>query len=501
MPSIRKNIAFNYGGQLYSTLIGILVLPLFLEYVGAEAYGLIGFYTLIQAWMNLLDMGMNPTLGREIARLKNERSEHWRLVSVVNTLESLFLCLAFCLGLSIFLSRGWISTEWLNVETLSVDTVSKCVGIIAIVVATRWVSSINRSGVNAYEAQVWMNLVEVMVNTLRFPGALLIVIWSAGNVLAFFYFQLVVVIIEVLIIRLKLRSLMPKSVDGAKRFSIQELKRVAPFALSIGYTGAIWVLLTQLDKLILSKILSLSDYGYFTLVATIASGVTMLAGPVSKAILPRMTSLLALGEKEEMIAIYRSSTRMVVSFVAPITMVIALMPELVVYTWTGDREAARWAAPILPLFVLGSGLLVIVAFQYYLQYAFGILKYHVAYNTGSVLVNIPLIIYVALNHGALGVAWVWFGFRAFSLLLWVPFIHYRFLPGLHKKWLLKDVAFPLIPVSAVVYGGSYLVSSLDDVGRFGQAVILSGISLSASLVAIIFCFGLSIRTKFSAQKT
>lgn len=464
---------------------------MYLQHMGPEAYGLVGFYVLVQAWMNLLDMGMTPTLGREVARLKEHPSEQWRLVTVVNTLESLFLVLATLLGLGLFLTKEWVASDWLKVESLPLETVSTAVGVIAVTVAVRWVSSINRSGINAYEAQVWMNVVDIIVNTLRFPGSLLLVMWTGGNVMAFFYFQLIVVLVEIMVIRLKLRSLMPKEIEGIVRFSTQELRRVAPFALSIGYTGAIWVLLTQLDKLILSKVLPLSDYGYFTLVATIASGVTMLAGPVSKAVLPRMTALLAVDKKEEMIAIYRRSTRMVVLFVAPVTLVIALMPELVVYTWTGDREAASWTAPILPLFVLGSGLLVIIAFQYYLQYAFGILKYHVFYNTASVVVNIPLIVFAAFNYGPVGVAWVWFGFRAFSFVLWVPYVHRKFYPGLHKQWVLIDV-LPGVVISIFVINILINLFNINsEITRLGGAGVLT----SVTLVSIVIVFLLTMQSK------
>ncbi|MFP3441368.1 hypothetical protein R0K18_26935, partial [Pantoea sp. SIMBA_133] len=87
----------------------------------------------------------------------------------------------------------------------------------------------------------------------------------------------------------------------APRFCWPELQRIAPFAISIAYTAAIWVLLTQLDKLVLSKTLTLSEYGYFTLVATICSGVMMFSGPISKAILPRMTALSSEGNHEQLI--------------------------------------------------------------------------------------------------------------------------------------------------------------------------------------------------------
>ena len=66
---LSHNILANYVSQIYTSLIGILILPLYLSYMGSEAFGLIGFYTLLQSWFSLLDMGLTPSVARETARL------------------------------------------------------------------------------------------------------------------------------------------------------------------------------------------------------------------------------------------------------------------------------------------------------------------------------------------------------------------------------------------------------------------------------------------------
>ncbi|MCI5140051.1 MAG: hypothetical protein D3922_16960, partial [Candidatus Electrothrix sp. AR1] len=65
--SLKKNIFANYVSQFAQILIGILAMPVYIKYMGAEAYGLVGFYIMLQAWMQLLDLGMTPTLIRETA--------------------------------------------------------------------------------------------------------------------------------------------------------------------------------------------------------------------------------------------------------------------------------------------------------------------------------------------------------------------------------------------------------------------------------------------------
>jgi len=57
---LKRNTIANFIGLGYTTVIGIVIFPLYLQYLGAEAFGLVGFFTVLQAWMQLLDMGMSP---------------------------------------------------------------------------------------------------------------------------------------------------------------------------------------------------------------------------------------------------------------------------------------------------------------------------------------------------------------------------------------------------------------------------------------------------------
>ncbi|MEY8251609.1 MAG: oligosaccharide flippase family protein [Colwellia sp.] len=445
MPSLKKNIIFNYLGQFYRAFIGILILPLYLQELGGEAFGLIGFFTLLLACMQLINLGLTPTLGREVARLKGDPKNSHELRTVVRSLEVVFMFIAAFATATIFLSRNWVAVDWLSINELDTSLVATSVGLMAFMVGLRWLSSLYMSGINAYEQQVWINVVGICIATFRFPGALAVILISKGDLLLFFAYQIIVAFVECIIYAIKLKKIMPPT-DTQVNFSSSSLKRIAPFALSIGYTAGIWVLVTQLDKLLLSKILPLAEYGYFTLIATLAGGILFLSSPLGRAILPRMTSLIAKNNEREMLKVYMKGTGIVSAVVSPIVLVIAFFPKEVVYIWTGSEQAAEWVASILPLYVIGYGLLTIGAFQFYLQYAYGKLKQHVIFNTVSALISVPLVVYSAYNFGPIGVAWVWFVFRLLSLLFWAPYIHHKFAPGIHFDWLMKRV-FPPIFIS------------------------------------------------------
>ena len=75
MSTVKNNVIFNYVGRIYASLVGILIFPLYLRHLGAEGYGLVGFFTLLQGGMQLLDLGLSPTLSREVARLRTLPSQ------------------------------------------------------------------------------------------------------------------------------------------------------------------------------------------------------------------------------------------------------------------------------------------------------------------------------------------------------------------------------------------------------------------------------------------
>jgi hypothetical protein len=52
-----KKIIASYISQAYVVLAAIFVLPFYITEMGAEAYGLVGFFAMLQAMFGVLDLG------------------------------------------------------------------------------------------------------------------------------------------------------------------------------------------------------------------------------------------------------------------------------------------------------------------------------------------------------------------------------------------------------------------------------------------------------------
>ena len=69
--SIKANIISNFIGNGWGAFLSIFFVPIYLKYIGAEGYGLIGIFASLQVVLSLLDSGLSTTLNKEIARLND----------------------------------------------------------------------------------------------------------------------------------------------------------------------------------------------------------------------------------------------------------------------------------------------------------------------------------------------------------------------------------------------------------------------------------------------
>ena len=440
--SIKRNAIANYIGQIYLTLSGILVVPLYIQHLGMEAYGLVGFFSILLTWLQLLDAGVSTTLMREAARYRANQKEFVWFPSLFAALTKFFLISTLLLVVLGWLATPWIATHWLDAKHLPANDVVMAVGIMVITAAIRWRTSPYRSVIVGFEHQVWLNGVNLIITTLRTFGAVLVIQIFPNPVLTFFFWQLLVSVVEAACCIYKACQLVPREARQEKCEDLKDvLKPFLRFALSAAFSSAVWTFISQIDRLVLSKTLPLSEYGSFTVVATAATGILLLSSPIMQAIVPRMTGMKTRSGSgdTESLKLYRYTTQAVSIFMAPLSITIAFYAGPLLWAWTQKQQIVDEMSFILSLYALGSGIQAICGLLYHLQYVNGNLKLHMKGFTFFAIVLVPLNIWSAVHFGALGTGWLWLGQNVFYLTGWAWLVHRRFAPGIHFSWLTRDV--------------------------------------------------------------
>jgi O-antigen/teichoic acid export membrane protein len=480
--SVGRSIAANYASQLYSSALAIIMVPLYVGYMGVEAYGLVGFYAMMQGWFAILDMGVGATLNREAARCNAGAVEGLALRRLIRAFEGIFVVVGLGGVLALAGSAQLLANGWLQVEQLDLAEVERAIGLMAVIVALRWICGLYRGIVTGLEHIVWLSGFSTVVATLRFLLIVPYLAYVGASPTHFFAYQLVVALLESAVLIGQAYRLLPQKGHRDRiRWTVHPLRGVARFTLSVAFTSTVWVIAMQTDKLILSGLVPLEDYAFYTMAVLVASGITLLSAPVTSAVLPRLTRLHAEGDEVGMRELYRLATQIVGVLVVPVVLVLAFFPVQVIDAWTGNQQIAIRAAPVLTLYAVGNGILAFAGFSYLIQVARGNMNLHLIGNVGFVVIFVPLLFLAVTRFGMVGAGWAWLLANLFPFLVWLPLVHHRFLKGEHLRWLTKDIAAIVLPpffiCLAMAYGATW------DMGRFATIGQLAFIYIALVLAA------------------
>ena len=278
-------------------MLGILAVPFLPRFLGPEAFGIVSFVLVIQSAVNLLDFGLSNSITRQVAAPSccgrtgplYRHDSHSR--SCVLGYRRAYLRRADHRLLN---SCG---TSWLHPKALPPNSVQRSLFWASLAVASLWPMTFYSGALMGLERYTAANLVNAGSLTLRQLGGILVAWLTGGNLVAFFIWQFIA-------------SLLPGPGRGTafvwrasgvriaspvRWHLLREQKSLlSGMALS---TGAMLVF-TQLDKIVLSRLLPLSEFGLYSIAWTAAGIFYLFYSPVAAIGLPRFTTFLAKGDRK-----------------------------------------------------------------------------------------------------------------------------------------------------------------------------------------------------------
>ena len=478
--SLKSSFAATLASRVYLTLVNLVMLPVYMRHLGLEAFGLIALFMVLQVWFQLLDMGLTPTMARAAARYRAGALSASDFRLLLRAIEGIFLVLAAVAGAAVFLGAEHIAAHWLKIERLPPQEVVRSLQSMALCIALRLLSELYRGVLSGFERFIWLAGLNTAFGTLRLVLVVPYIAWVDSSPSGFFGFQLAAMALECVVLIALAYRLVPGRAAGHSPWGLQPLRTVFGFSVVMSLASVVWITLSQLDKLLLSGLLSLSDYGAFSIAAAAASGVLLASGSLTEVLLPQLTRLHAQGARLELLALYRRSTQWACMSACSVASVLAFHADRLLWVWTGDAALAARAAPVLCLYALGNAALVVGAFPYYLQFAAGNLRLHLVGTTLMVAILLPSVVWATDRFGSAGAAGVWLGVNVLYLVLWTPVAHARFMPRMHWRWLAEDV----LPAAGLAAAASIACRQLPwPPDRLGAGLMALAVSVAVLLTS------------------
>ena len=207
--NLRVSILANYLSQFYVTLVSVALVPVYLRHMGAEAYGLVGFFSMLFSLFYLLDMGLTPTISRETARFHGGVLSAQSFRQLFRAMSLAFALVAVLGALGIWLASDWVVGRWFKLDVLPHGSALLAVQLMALTVAMRWMGGLYRGVLSGGERMVWLPAFNAIMATLRFVGVLVAMQLWGYTVQVFFTYQLAVALTEFAVLGAKTVSLLP----------------------------------------------------------------------------------------------------------------------------------------------------------------------------------------------------------------------------------------------------------------------------------------------------
>jgi O-antigen/teichoic acid export membrane protein len=470
LKALRRDTAANLIGRGWVAVAALVFVPLYIKLLGVEAYGLVGFAATLQIGLSLLDVGLATTLNRELARMGRDSSESAeKKRDLVRTLEIIYWVAALVIVVLVELAAPAIAQRWLHPERLSTEAVETAVRLMGLTIALQFPFTLYEGGLLGIGRQVALNVILVLGATLRFGAVVAVLVWVSTTVEAFFVWQVAVSVVQTVAGGWLLWRSLPRS--GARpRFRTALLADVWRFAAGMAGISLTAVVLTQMDKIVVSKLLSLTAFGYYTLAASAAGVLYVLFLPLFQAVFPRFAQVTAAGDERELAKLYHRSAQAMAALVLPAAAVLAFFSYEVMLVWTRSADAAVATRWVVTLFAAGTAINGLMNVPYALQLAAGWTKLAVYTNLVAIAVLLPTIAVLAGRYGAVGAAIVWVVLNLGYATIGVGIMHRRLLRGHLGRWYGRDVGLPLL-ASAGTAGAIKLLTPVPSSGLGMTAVI------------------------------
>jgi O-antigen/teichoic acid export membrane protein len=464
---IKRNIMINMLGSAWSTVLLLAIVPIQIKILGVEAYGLLAFLASVQILLNVFDLGLSPTVTREVAADQSPDFRHSR--NLMQSVTLVYWGIGVLLSLALAASAPWLVTGWLRLDGLAPDMATLVIQLGALAILLRWPSTLFGGVIAGRQRFDLLNLLSTGFVTVGLLGGIAVILLSS-NIIALMVWRVVTALIETTASAIVCFRLLP-GLTIRPRIRSQLAKQVSPFAGSMSALAIQGLLLTQSDRFIISKVLPIVALGYYVLAFNTAASLITLQSTVSSVMFPAFTADYVRGEREVLALRCLKAVQIVTFCLAFPAFLLVFFGYDVLQVWI-DRETAQSTYLVLAILALAALLNAPLNVLSTLAISTGKMRSLLLMNIGGLFGYLPCVYLLVTRFSLLGAAVAFLLLQVFYLTVFPP-VALRVLEEPHARtWLVRN-AFPFIllgvttvglaKVAVTTTGGGIVVGTLAGV--------------------------------------
>jgi O-antigen/teichoic acid export membrane protein len=348
---IKRNVLANMLGSGWGMILQFILVPVQIRFLSVEAYGLLAFLASVQIIFNLFDLGLSPTITREVAGDQSPDLRH--SLNLVQSLSLVYCAIGVVLGLSFAVAAPLIATDWLKLESLSTDTAILALQLGALAILIRWPVTFYGGVIGGRQRFVLLNLLGAGLATV-FLVITIAVVWLSHSLVALMIWRVISAVLELTLVVFLCHRLLP-GLTLRPQAPMAAVKHVWRFAGGMNALNIQALVLTQGDRFLISRILPISALGYYAVAYGTAQTLVSIQGTVSSAMFPAFSASHGRGKVELLATHCTKAAQLVTFYVAFPALILAFFGFDILRVWIGIETAQE---SYLPLAVLAVAFLI-----------------------------------------------------------------------------------------------------------------------------------------------
>jgi O-antigen/teichoic acid export membrane protein len=450
----RRNAIANLGGLILSNFCVFLFLPLYFPLLGKEAYGLVGLFSTLNLFFNLVDAGLGAAAAREVAR-SDETPGASSLNRFLRAIELIYLATASIGGALLVAFSPWAARHWLNPQTLSPQQVSVCLQLTGVILAVRFLCALYFGVLLGLQRQGVSNCLRIAQSFLSAAGAYLILRFLSATPEAFFVFQLALILATLVIVAVWTWRLLPSPFSLSLEPDWKRLGTILHYGIGMSLTSLFAFALSSIDKVMIGALLPLGELGAYSIATNINVAFAGIPAAIAVAAFPRLAQADAKADPISLERAFYTASRAMQMLVLPLGSAAFIALPAALQLWLQDTSLAEKIAPVTILLVFGTCLNALCQIPYQMTLAKGFSMYAVYQGLIAVPLALPVTYFLIRHFGLVGSA---FGYALLNLGIVAfsnPIVFRLYFPSGWRRSVLCHSLYPAVLLMAALTGSCW----------------------------------------------
>jgi O-antigen/teichoic acid export membrane protein len=437
---VARNIAYNFGAQIWLTILALVTTPYIIGKLGVDQYGLYVVVLAVVGYFTFLDLGFGVATVKYLSEFHGrERTEVIR--NLIGTTTALYVVAGGVGGLVIAVLSSWFATTVLSVPGDLSSLARTALYVTAIVFVVNMPGLAFMSVPIALQRFDITGKATVFVGTASALGAVT-VLWLGYGLIAILLVNVAIFALTTILWILVARRLLPAT-PILPRFDRPSLRLLTRFGglkfLQQVTTHSIF----HIDKFLLGALASLAAVSYYAVPLHLVQRLLLVVGNVGAAFFPAASQLHGEQDTDRLNELYLRSTKLVALLMVPAASMLFIFSDPILTVWIGD-EFADESSVVLKVLAVSYLIAAFATLPGMAADAVGRPGVTALFSTISLATNLAASLILIPHYEALGAAFAIAINAAIQVPVFVYYVHSRVIRVSILEALRSSVARPVL---------------------------------------------------------